>query len=29
VGYLKWHESCPDNLLEVHKMYRKYISHKA
>lgn len=24
-GYLKWHESCPDNLLKYHEMYRKYI----
>jgi len=24
-GYLKWHDYCPDNLLEVHGMYRKYI----
>lgn len=23
-GYLKWHESCPDNLLNVHEFYRKY-----
>lgn len=25
-GYLKWHESCPDNLLKVHGMYRRYIN---
>jgi len=24
-GYLMWHDSCPDNLIEVHKIYRKYI----
>jgi ADP-ribose pyrophosphatase YjhB (NUDIX family) len=24
-GYLKWHEVCPDNLLKVHEMYRKYM----
>jgi len=25
-GYLKWHASCPDNLIEYHKIYyRKYI----
>lgn len=24
-GYLKWHNCCPDNLLEVHEIYRKYI----
>jgi len=24
-GYLKWHDACPDNLLKVHEMYRKYI----
>jgi len=24
-GYLKWHDSCPENLMEVHKIYRKYM----
>lgn len=24
-GYLKWHDSCPENLVNVHEMYRKYI----
>jgi len=24
-GYLKWHDSCPKNLVNVHEMYRKYI----
>ncbi|MFC1957446.1 NUDIX domain-containing protein [Chloroflexota bacterium] len=24
-GYLRWHDACPDNLIEVHKIYRKYI----
>lgn len=24
-GYLMWHDSCPDNLLKFHEMYRKYI----
>lgn len=24
-GYLKWHDSCPENLVKVHEMYRKYI----
>lgn len=24
-GYLKWHERCPENLLEVQNIYRKYI----
>jgi len=24
-GYLMWHGSCPDNLIIVHKIYRKYI----
>lgn len=24
-GYLKWHSSCPDNLLRWHEMYRQYI----
>lgn len=24
-GYLKWHQSCPENLVKVHEVYRKYI----
>lgn len=24
-GYLIWHDSCPDNLLACHEIYRKYI----
>lgn len=24
-GFLKWHEKCPDDLLEWHKIYRKYL----
>ena len=24
-GFLQWHNSCPDNLIKVHEMYRKYI----
>jgi len=24
-GYLMWHNSCPDNLLKCHGIYRKYI----
>ncbi|MBI5079290.1 NUDIX hydrolase [Candidatus Wolfebacteria bacterium] len=28
VGYLVWHNSCPDNLLKVQEMYRKYINKK-
>ncbi len=24
-GYLKWHETCPDDLLGFHEMYRKYM----
>ena len=24
-GFLKWHENCPDNLLEFHEIYRKYL----
>jgi len=24
-GYLKWHESCPNNLIQVHDMYKSYI----
>lgn len=23
-GYLKWHDSCPDDLLKLHDIYRKY-----
>ena len=25
-GYLMWHDSCPDNLIKVHEMYRRYIN---
>ena len=24
-GFLKWHGSCPENLVDVHKMYRSFI----
>ncbi|MEA3493986.1 MAG: NUDIX hydrolase [Candidatus Margulisiibacteriota bacterium] len=24
-GYLKWHDSCPENLVEVHEVYRRYL----
>jgi colanic acid biosynthesis protein WcaH len=24
-GYLKWFELCPDNLVELHKIYKEYI----
>jgi len=24
-GYLMWHDSCPENLLKVQKIYRNYI----
>ena len=24
-GYLMWHDFCPDNLIKVHEIYRKYI----
>jgi len=24
-GYLKWHDSCPRNLLKYHKIYRKFL----
>lgn len=24
-GYLMWHGSCPENIVKVHEMYRKYI----
>lgn len=26
-GYLQWHETCPEDLLEVHEQYREYIDH--
>ena len=25
VGYLMWHDSCPENMVKVHEMYRRYI----
>jgi colanic acid biosynthesis protein WcaH len=24
-GYLKWHDSCPEDLIQVHDMYRRFI----
>ncbi len=24
-GYLKWHDSCPKNLLKFHKIYKKFL----
>jgi colanic acid biosynthesis protein WcaH len=24
-GFLKWHKECPTDLLEIHKMYKKYL----
>tara|TARA_R110002020_G_scaffold63784_3_gene169897 strand:- start:779 stop:1300 length:522 start_codon:yes stop_codon:yes gene_type:complete len=24
-GYLEWHETCPQNIVKVHEMYRKYM----
>jgi len=24
-GYLMWHDSCPDNLLKFHEIYRKFL----
>ena len=27
-GYLKWHDSCPDDLLKIHDVYREYIQAK-
>ena len=24
-GYLKWHGTCPENLLKFHEIYRKYL----
>lgn len=26
VGYLKWHECCPEDLIKVHEIYRNMIS---
>lgn len=25
-GYLMWHNGCPDNLIKVHSIYKKYIT---
>ncbi len=25
VGYLKWHNTCPSNLIRYHEIYRKYM----
>lgn len=25
VGYLKWHDSCPENLIKSHDIYKKFI----
>lgn len=25
IGYLKWHETCPSNLIKYHEIYRKFI----
>ena len=25
-GYLMWHDSCPDDILKYHEIYRKYIN---
>ncbi|MGE5499279.1 MAG: NUDIX domain-containing protein [Syntrophothermus sp.] len=27
-GYLQWHDSCPENLLKVQDIYRKYLLKK-
>jgi ADP-ribose pyrophosphatase YjhB (NUDIX family) len=24
-GYLKWHDACPQNLIKVHEIYRKWV----
>ena len=24
-GYLKWHQTCPDNLLKYHEIYKKFL----
>lgn len=28
-GYLAWHDRCPENLLHIHEVYRKYINSKS
>ncbi|MGA2405051.1 MAG: NUDIX domain-containing protein [Syntrophobacteraceae bacterium] len=28
-GYLEWHDHCPDSLLKLHEIYRKYIDRTA
>lgn len=28
VGYLKWHNGCPQNLIKLHEMYRPYIQNE-
>jgi len=25
IGYLAWHDSCPENLIKSHEMYRKFL----
>ena len=25
-GYLKWHDKCPENLIDVHEIYREFIN---
>ena len=25
IGYLAWHNSCPENLIKSHEMYRKFL----
>lgn len=25
LGYLKWHDFCPEDLVDVHEMYRKFL----
>ena len=25
-GYLQWHDSCPDDLIKYHEMYRNYLN---
>jgi ADP-ribose pyrophosphatase YjhB (NUDIX family) len=27
VGYLKWHDRCPDDLIIYHDIYRKFFNH--
>jgi colanic acid biosynthesis protein WcaH len=28
-GYLMWHDRCPENIIDIHEIYRKYIDETA